>query len=85
MAIEEQKYLMNHPSSGDDMLAELCRDWEESSNAAKESGINVIHIRTGIVMSPLGGALGKVTATCKDGCRWSSWWWKTNAILDFIG
>ena len=39
--------------SGDDLLSDLCKDWENASNEAKDSGINVIHLRTGIVMSPL--------------------------------
>lgn len=54
-------------STGNDILAELCRDWENASNAAKESGINVIHVRTGIVMSPLGGALAKLLLPAKMG------------------
>ena len=54
-------------SSGNDMLAELCRDWENSSNAAKDAGINVVHLRTGIVMSPLGGALAKLLLPAKMG------------------
>ena len=52
--------LDENSSSGSDMLADLCRDWENSSKAAKDAGINVIHLRTGIVMSPLGGALAKL-------------------------
>jgi len=56
----------NSPSS-DDMLAELCRDWENASNAAKDAGINVIHLRTGIVISPLGGALAKLLFPAKMG------------------
>ena len=48
------------------MLAELCRDWENASNA-KDAGVNVIHIRTGIVISPLGGALAKLLLPAKMG------------------
>lgn len=54
-------------STGNDILAELCRDWENASNAAKGSGINVIHVRTGIVMSPSGGALAKLLLPAKMG------------------
>ena len=54
-------------SSGNDMLADLCRDWENSSKAAKDAGINVVHLRTGIVMSPLGGALAKLLLPAKMG------------------
>ena len=53
--------------SGDDLLSDLCKDWENASNEAKDSGINVIHLRTGIVMSPLGGALAKLLLPAKFG------------------
>ena len=59
--------LDENSSAGNDMLSELCRDWENASNAAKDAGINVIHLRTGIVMSPLGGALAKLLLPAKMG------------------
>ena len=59
--------LDENSSSGSDMLADLCRDWENSSKAAKDAGINVIHLRTGIVMSPFGGALAKLLLPAKMG------------------
>ena len=62
------------------MLAELCRDWENASNAAKDAGVNVIYIRTGIVISPLGGALAKLLLPAKMGAGGAGWRWKTNAI-----
>jgi hypothetical protein len=54
-------------SAGNDILSDLCRDWENSSRAAKDAGINVINLRTGIVMSPLGGALAKLLLPAKMG------------------
>ena len=59
--------LDENSSAGNDMLSDLCKDWENASNAAKDAGINVIHLRTGIVMSPLGGALAKLLLPAKMG------------------
>ncbi len=42
---------------GDDFLAQVCVAWEASTSAAEEAGIRVAHLRTGIVLSPHGGAL----------------------------
>lgn len=44
----------------DDFLSTICQEWENSTSAASESGVNVIHMRTGIVVSPFGGALAKL-------------------------
>lgn len=54
-------------TTGDDFLAELCKEWEGASDVAKDAGLNVIHLRTGIVMSPLGGALAKLLLPAKMG------------------
>ena len=59
--------LDENSSAGNDMLSDLCKDWENASSAAKDAGINVIHLRTGIVMSPLGGALAKLLLPAKMG------------------
>lgn len=45
---------------GNDFLSSICSEWENASKPATEGGINVIHMRTGIVVSPLGGALAKL-------------------------
>ncbi len=47
-------------SGGKGFLAELCRDWEQSTIAARESGIRVVYLRLGVVLSPRGGALAKM-------------------------
>jgi uncharacterized protein (TIGR01777 family) len=44
------------PGSG--FLASVVRAWEESAEPARGAGIRVAHIRTGIVLSERGGALG---------------------------
>lgn len=44
---------------GSGVLAELCLEWEAAANEAPP-GVRVITPRTGVVLSPAGGALGKL-------------------------
>jgi len=43
--------------AGAGFLAEVARDWEAATQPAQAAGIRTIHLRTGIVLSPHGGAL----------------------------
>ena len=45
---------------GTGFLSAVCQDWEAAAAPARERGIRVVHLRTGIVLSPLGGALGQM-------------------------
>jgi len=68
-------------ASGDDFLAEVCRKWEAATEAAEAAGIQVAHLRTGIVLSTDGGALDKQLPLFKlglggrigDGTQYLSW------------
>src|SRR5262245_18496279 len=44
---------------GTAFLPEICRQWEAATDAAARKGIRVVHLRTGIVLSPNGGAMAK--------------------------
>lgn len=44
---------------GDGFLAGVTAEWEAATAAAEQAGIRVVHLRTGIVLSPEGGALAK--------------------------
>ena len=44
-------------SRGEGFLADLCKEWEDSANPAREAGIRVVNLRSGIVLSPEGGVL----------------------------
>lgn len=44
---------------GDDFLARVGVEWEACTAPAEAAGIRVVHIRTGIVQHPSGGALAK--------------------------
>jgi uncharacterized protein (TIGR01777 family) len=66
---------------GTGFLAEVCREWEEAAAPAVEAGIRTAHLRTGIVLSAKGGALGAMLVPFKlglggrtgDGRQWMSW------------
>jgi uncharacterized protein len=46
--------------SGDGFLARLCLDWEAATVVAQSSGVRVVLARTGLVVSPSGGLLGRL-------------------------
>jgi len=43
--------------AGSGFLARLCQDWEDATLPARDAGVRVVLARTGIVLSPAGGAL----------------------------
>ena len=45
---------------GEGFLAEVCANWEAEAMRARTTGTRVVCMRTGIVLDPLGGALGKM-------------------------
>ena len=47
-------------TTGVGFLAEVCRQWEEAANQAAVLGMRVAIARTGVVLSPAGGALAKM-------------------------
>jgi uncharacterized protein (TIGR01777 family) len=47
-------------AAGNDFLARVCREWEAASESVEEVGIRRVVIRTGVVLSPDGGALAKM-------------------------
>lgn len=47
-------------SLGEGWLAQVAVDWEAAAEPARAAGIRVVHPRIGIVLTPKGGALGKM-------------------------
>lgn len=52
-----QRMLSETAPSGDDFLAEVCREWENAARPASEAGIRVVHPRLGLVLDGDGGIL----------------------------
>jgi hypothetical protein len=73
--------LREESAPGTGFLAEVCQDWEEATTPAVRADIRTAHIRTGIVLSAKGGALGSMLTPFKlglggrigSGQQWMSW------------
>ncbi len=67
--------------AGNDFAAQLCRVWEDVALAAQPLGVRVCLLRTGLVLAPQGGLLGRLWLPFKlglgarlgDGRQWMSW------------
>jgi uncharacterized protein (TIGR01777 family) len=64
---------------GDDFLAAVCREWEGAADLVTD--VRTVKIRTGLVLDPTGGALGKMLPLFRlglggklgNGKQWWSW------------
>ena len=74
--------VLNEESApGIGFLSEVCVEWERAASAAAEAGIRTVCMRTGVVLSSKGGALGKMLTPFKmglggrigSGRQWMSW------------
>lgn len=59
--------LTEQSSLADDFLARVCKDWEKEALRAKDIGLRVAIIRTGVVLGKNGGALKKMLPIFKLG------------------
>jgi len=77
----KDEILDEQSSAGKGFLAELCQEWEAATRPAEEAGIRVVHLRFGVVLTPGGGALGKMLPLFRlglggrlgSGKQWMSW------------
>jgi uncharacterized protein (TIGR01777 family) len=73
--------LSEESAAGTGFLAEVAEKWEEATTPAVQADIRTAHLRTGIVLSAKGGALGAMLVPFKlglggrtgDGQQWMSW------------
>ncbi|MEL6816059.1 MAG: TIGR01777 family oxidoreductase [Cyanobacteria bacterium J06598_3] len=77
---ETAEFLETSEPAGRDFLSQVCVDWEAAANEAKDAGVRVAIIRTGIVLGD-GGAIAKMLPPFKlyaggpigSGQQWFSW------------
>ncbi|PZU47800.1 MAG: TIGR01777 family protein [Arsenicicoccus sp.] len=74
-----EEVLSEASSPGTGFLAQLCQDWEAATRPAEHAGVPVAHVRTGIVLSPDGGALGRMLPLVRLGlggplAGGDAWW-----------
>ncbi len=62
------KVLNETADMGDCFISRVCRQWEEASMNARKAGIRTIQLRTGVVLTPAGGALARMELPFKTGC-----------------
>ena len=73
--------LTEQSQNGESFLADICKQWEAAAKPAIDAGVRTVYLRTGIVLTPLGGALKKQLPLFKlglggkfgDGRAWQSW------------
>ena len=76
-----EEVLKEDSAPGQGFLPDVCREWEAATRIASDAGIRTVQIRTGIVLSPKGGALGSMLTPFKlgvggkigSGKQWMSW------------
>jgi uncharacterized protein (TIGR01777 family) len=79
--VRDDEELTEQSAIGSGFLADVCRDWEAAAAPATQAGIRTVLLRTGIVLSPKGGALKKQLPLFKlglggkfgNGKQWQSW------------
>ena len=59
--------LVERSKPGKGFLSELCREWETEAVKARRPGTRVVLLRTGLALSPAGGALGTMLLPFKMG------------------
>ena len=62
-----EELLDEQSSPAHDFLASLCQEWEAATRPAGDAGIRVASLRTGLVLSPDGGALKNMLLPFKLG------------------
>ncbi|HET9409135.1 MAG TPA: TIGR01777 family oxidoreductase [Candidatus Sulfotelmatobacter sp.] len=73
--------LKEDSSPGEGFLPQVCQEWEAATDPAAQAGIRTVQMRTGVVLTRHGGALGKMLLPFKlgvggnvgSGRQWMSW------------
>ncbi len=83
------RWLDETSPAGEGFLAELTRDWEAAWAPLEAAGTRRVYLRTGLVLSPAGGALAKLLTPFRLGLGGrvghGRQWWSWISIDDEIG
>jgi uncharacterized protein (TIGR01777 family) len=88
----DDKVLDESSPLGDDVLAQICTQWEAAADGAREAGVRVVHPRIGIVLGPDGGALKSMLTPFRafvggpvgSGKQWMSWIHLADAVRALV-
>lgn len=83
-----EQVLLESASRGDGFLADVVVAWEAAARPAEAAGIRTALLRTGLVMSPSGGAFGRLLPLFKAGVGGrigdGRMWWPWITLVDEI-
>lgn len=81
--------LREDSASGHGFLPEVCRQWETAAQPATQAGIRTVNMRTGLVLTPKGGALQKMLTPFRLGVGGiignGQQWWSWIDVQDWVG
>lgn len=84
-----EEMLSEGSGTGRGFLPDVCGEWEEASRIAAGAGIRTVNLRTGLVLSSQGGALGKMMLPFRLGLGGrigsGEQWWSWIHIDDVVG
>ncbi|MEW6157290.1 MAG: TIGR01777 family oxidoreductase [Verrucomicrobiota bacterium] len=84
-----EERLTEQSQSGTGFLAEVCRQWENATQAARQKGVRVVQMRFAMILSRRGGALPKMLTPFRFGFGGPAGngrqFWSWIAIDDLVG
>ena len=82
------RILRESDAPGEGFLPETCVEWEGATESADHAGIRVAHLRTGLVLTPAGGALQPMLLPFRLGLGGplgsGAQWWSFIALDDLL-
>ena len=82
------RILRESDAAGEGFLPQTCVEWEGATEAAAHAGIRVAHLRTGLVLTPAGGALQPMLAPFRAGVGGplgtGNQWWSFITLDDLL-